>query len=116
MKEGSAWSSGGLNLEDCLERTVTLVMRDLGPFVDCNIGFQDERSRSLTGRLVGLEPEVGVWIEPEQVANQENRPGQGWRILVQWRDILVLMRAETSQTPTLSRLPEKPIGFRSRVD
>ena len=51
-----------------------------------------------------------------QVANQENRPGQGWRILVQWRDILVLMQAETSQTPTLSRLPEKPIGFRSRME
>ncbi|MGI5843906.1 MAG: hypothetical protein ACOX9B_07015 [Candidatus Xenobium sp.] len=116
MKEGGAWSSGGLNLEDCLERKITLVMRDISPFVDCNIGFQDERSRTLSGRLVGLEPEVGIWIEPEQVANQENPPEKGWRILVQWRDILVLMQAETSQPPTLSRLPEKPIGFRSRVE
>ncbi len=116
MKEGIAWSSGGLNLEACLERTLTLVMRDIGPFVDCNIGFQDERTRTLTGRLVGLEPEVGLWLEPEQVANQENPEGRGWRVLIQWRDILVVMQAETRQTPALSRLPEKPIGFRSRMD
>lgn len=107
-------SSGGLNLEGCLDKAVTLVVRDIGPFVDCNIGFTDERSRTVTARLVGIEPEVGVWIEPEQVANQDNPMGKGWRVLVLWRDILVLMQSEAKELPALSRLPEKPIGFRSR--
>ena len=116
MAENKSVSSGGLNLEACLERTVTVVVRDIGPFVDCNIGFNDEKSRTVTGRLVGLEPEVGVWIEPERVANQSNPAGQGWRVLVQWRDILVLMQTEAEETPALARLPEKPIGLRSRPE
>lgn len=110
----SKLSSGGLNLEACLERTITLVVRDIAPFVDCNIGFTDEKSRTVTGRLVGVEPEVGIWLEPEQIANQDNPAGQGWRILVLWRDILVLMQTEAKDIAALSRLPEKPIGFRSR--
>lgn len=108
MSEKSKVSAGGLNLEACLEKTVTLVVRDIGPFVDCNIGFADEKSRTVSGRLVGIEPEIGLWLEPE------NSAGSGWRVLVLWRDILVLMQADSTGLPTLSRLPEKPIGFRSR--
>lgn len=114
MTDKSKLSSGGLNLEACLDKTVTLVVRDIGPFVDCNIGFADEKSRTVTGRLAGIEPEVGVWLEPDQVANQDNPTGKGWRVLVLWRDILVLMQTDAKDKPALSRLPEKPIGFRSR--
>lgn len=116
MSENPPLSSGGLNLQACLEKSITLVVRDLGPFVECNIGFADEKSRAVRGRLVGIEPEVGVWFEPERVANQENPPGEGWRVLVLWRDILMLMRSEARDLPAPARLPEKPIGLRSRLE
>ena len=102
----AALGSSGTNLEDCLERTITLVMRDISPLSIATSG----------SRMRGPEPSPDGWSAWSRrsasgstgTGGQPGEPsGQGLAHLVQWRDILVLMQAETS-SPELSRLPRSP--------